>query len=279
MHDLSQPLAATRHERTDNQVPNVQGTERLVSLLGGGLLILGGLRRGGLTGCVKLALGAMALSRGVRQRCELKAALQPSPFEQALAERWGWRNPTAIQRSVTIAKPREEVFAYCTDLQHLRELLPFVDRIELGADGDSHWHASGPLGRTLSWTLEQSERRENEFLLWSTVPGTVMAHKASLTFSDASQGRGTLVQAVLACEAPAGLLGHAVTEGISRFTGRAVNLGLRRLKQQLETGEIATPEITRSGRPLAPPHPPVSRPADEPQADLDAGLGTQARTE
>ena len=138
MHDLSQPLAATRHERTDNQVPNVQGTERLVSLLGGGLLILGGLRRGGLTGCVKLALGAMALSRGVRQRCELKAALQPSPFEQALAERWGWRNPTAIQRSVTIAKPREEVFAYCTDLQHLRELLPFVDRIELGADGDRH---------------------------------------------------------------------------------------------------------------------------------------------
>ena len=85
MHDLSQPLAATRHERSDNQVPNVQGTERVVSLLGGGLLILGGLRRGGLAGCVKMALGAMALSRGVRQRCELHAALQPSPFEPALA--------------------------------------------------------------------------------------------------------------------------------------------------------------------------------------------------
>ncbi|KTT48979.1 hypothetical protein SB8_22795, partial [Pseudomonas oryzihabitans] len=40
MNDLSQPLAATRHAHSTRQVPNVQGSERVISLLGGGLPII-----------------------------------------------------------------------------------------------------------------------------------------------------------------------------------------------------------------------------------------------
>lgn len=57
------------------QPQNVHGLERAASLTGGAVLLTRGLRRGGLLGLVQLAMGGMALFRGVSGRCEMKRKL------------------------------------------------------------------------------------------------------------------------------------------------------------------------------------------------------------
>lgn len=54
---------------------NVHGWERTASLAGGLMLMGKGLRRGGITGIVQLAMGGMALARGISGRCEAKRLL------------------------------------------------------------------------------------------------------------------------------------------------------------------------------------------------------------
>lgn len=57
------------------QPQNVHGLERAASLTGGAVLLTRGLRRGGLLGLVQLAMGGMAMFRGVSGRCEMKRKL------------------------------------------------------------------------------------------------------------------------------------------------------------------------------------------------------------
>ena len=61
---------------------NVHGWERAASLAGGLMLLRKGMRRGGLSGMLQLALGGMALARGVSGRCEAKRMLTASQPEQ-----------------------------------------------------------------------------------------------------------------------------------------------------------------------------------------------------
>ncbi|MBE7373044.1 YgaP family membrane protein [Pseudomonas lopnurensis] len=66
---------------------NVHGWERAASLAGGLVMIGKGLRRGGLFGLAELAMGGMALARGISGRCEAKRMLtemetKPAPPSQ-----------------------------------------------------------------------------------------------------------------------------------------------------------------------------------------------------
>jgi len=54
---------------------NVHGWERTASVAGGLMLLGRGLRRGGISGLLQLAMGGMALARGISGRCEAKRLL------------------------------------------------------------------------------------------------------------------------------------------------------------------------------------------------------------
>jgi len=58
-----------------NAPQNVHGWERAASLAGGLVLMGKGLRRGGIFGLAELAMGGMALARGISGRCEGKRVL------------------------------------------------------------------------------------------------------------------------------------------------------------------------------------------------------------
>ncbi len=57
---------------------NVHGWERTASVAGGLMLLGKGLRRGGMGGLLQLAMGGMALARGISGRCEAKRILTES---------------------------------------------------------------------------------------------------------------------------------------------------------------------------------------------------------
>jgi hypothetical protein len=61
---------------------NVHGWERTASVAGGLMLLGKGLRRGGVSGLLQLAMGGMALARGISGRCEAKRILTETETEQ-----------------------------------------------------------------------------------------------------------------------------------------------------------------------------------------------------
>ncbi|MEC4878353.1 DUF2892 domain-containing protein [Pseudomonas sp. NC26] len=64
MLDIHSASASAQH--------NVQGLERVGSLAGGALMFTKGLRRGGLVGLVQMAIGGLAVARGVKGHCAAK---------------------------------------------------------------------------------------------------------------------------------------------------------------------------------------------------------------
>ncbi|WP_312600488.1 SRPBCC family protein [Pseudomonas luteola] len=246
MKALHEPLMATRKSQQSLNEPNVQGTERTLSLLGGGLLLAGGLRRGGLLGLAQVALGALVTARGVTGRCKAKAALTPTPYESLLQEEYGWTNAEAISRTITIGKPRAEVYDFVRSIENLPLFLRRLERVQQMDTTHYRWVAVGPQNRTVEWNAFLEEEIPQERIVWSTESTAYLQHKATLTFRDAPNGMGTELQVVLACEPPAGRVGYAAASLISQFSGRELNLDLRRLKQLLETGEI-TNNLMRTG--------------------------------
>ncbi|MES2819942.1 MAG: SRPBCC family protein [Pseudomonadota bacterium] len=238
--NASHPLVATHRSEQALTQPNVQGVERTLSLLGGFFLLGNGLRRGGLGGWLQLALGGLVTWRGISGKCQVKQALTPSPFEQQLQQTYGWRNAQVLTRTITLNKPRQEVYDFCRNAANLPRFLRRVQSVEALGDGRLRFSASGPGGRTLHWLARLEELQAPEQLIWSTEPGSRLAHKASLHFRDAPHGRGTELQLVLACNPPFGRLGYAAATLLGKLSGHEIGHDLRRLKQLLETGEIAT---------------------------------------
>ncbi len=73
--------------RTSDQASqNVHGWERAASIIGGLYFLGKGLGRGGLGGVLQLAVGGMALARGVSGQCEAKRMLSEANEQARMAE-------------------------------------------------------------------------------------------------------------------------------------------------------------------------------------------------
>lgn len=60
----------------DNPEHNVQGWERAGSVAGGVIMVGKGLRRGGLFGLIQVAIGGVALARGITGHSSMKSLLE-----------------------------------------------------------------------------------------------------------------------------------------------------------------------------------------------------------
>ena len=76
---MSELKRVERIESTPFQSPshkNVHGWERVGSLTGGVLMVGKGLRRGGVFGLLQVALGGVAVARGITGHCSAKSLLE-----------------------------------------------------------------------------------------------------------------------------------------------------------------------------------------------------------
>jgi uncharacterized membrane protein len=233
-------LVASRAPVPTPSHPNLGKPERLMSLAAGSLLIANGLRQGGLKGWPQVLLGACAAWRAYSGTCRVKQALTHSPFEQTFEQDRDWDGSKVISRSITVGKPREEVFAFCRDPANLGALMPWIDAIEQTGERTYRWVAHGPMDKTVHCDLEQCEPKEDRKLHWIAGPDKRFKHDIQMHFSDAPGGRGTQIKVIVACQTPLGAAGYALAAAISRFSDKALLNVLRSIKQQLETGEVST---------------------------------------
>ncbi|MYS20966.1 Uncharacterized membrane protein [Streptomyces sp. DvalAA-14] len=167
-----------------------------------------------------------------------------------------------LHASITIDRPRAEVYRYWHDFANLPRFMAHLESVQTDADGRSHWRARGPAKRTIEWDAEITEDRPDTVISWQSTGPTLVGNTGSVRFSDAPGDRGTEVRVELAYDPPAGRAGAAVAKLLGEQPEQQVRDDLRRFKQLMEAGEVvrsdASPEGTRAlrqakQRPAQPP--------------------------
>ncbi|TKD03488.1 YgaP-like transmembrane domain [Polyangium fumosum] len=229
---------------------NVGPSERVVSAALGSGLVAWGLWRRGALGLLAGAVGGALAHRGVRGHCPAYAALgmssrkAPKPTYMPLLETETF---TRIERSVTVARPANEVYSFLRDPAHVPHFAPHVERVEDLGDG-----------RIRVWTAVHGERSswEAHIDLDHEARAIVLGHaegppeRLAILLGNAPGGRGTEIRLVLELSKTRGILLRALAAVAGADPDAWARAGLRRLKMLLEAGEIVTTEGQPSGRHL-----------------------------
>jgi len=149
----------------------------------------------------------------------------------------GLANDSVSTRSVTINRPREELFAYFRDFANLPSFMDNIERVDVIDTTRSRWVVKAPAGQTVEWESTISEEVPPSFFTW-TSQGDV-GNSGRIDFHDAG-ARGTVVTASIAYDPPAGAIGKLVAKLFQREPAMQARRDLRRFKQLMETGEVAT---------------------------------------
>ncbi len=144
-----------------------------------------------------------------------------------------------VGRSVTINRPRAELYAYWRDFTKLPSFMDNVERVDLIDDTTSHWVVKAPGGMTVEWDAVITEERPDELIAWASTEGADVPNSGRIDFRDAGD-RGTVVTATILYDPPAGFIGKVIAKMFQREPAIQARRDLRRFKQLMETGEIAT---------------------------------------
>jgi uncharacterized membrane protein len=186
------------------------------------------------------AAGAVGLTLLYQKQARERAEHRPpdsAPGRTATQSRFG-RHAVA-GRTVTIAKPRSEVYAFWHDTSNLPRFMENLRRVE--AEGElTRWTLEGPMGRDVSLETRIVEDRPDSLIAWRSTENSEIETQGRVAFRDAPGGRGTEVEAIVAYVPPAGDLGRWVAKAFQAEPQTQGRRELKRLKMLLETGEIAT---------------------------------------
>jgi uncharacterized membrane protein len=149
------------------------------------------------------------------------------------------RGDALVGRTVTINRPIGELFSYFRDFANLATFMENVERIDVLDDRRSHWVVKAPGGKTVEWTSVVTEEAPDSFIAWASEEGADVANSGRVDFRDAGD-RGTMVSATILYDPPAGTIGKLVAKIFQREPAIQARRDLRRFKQLMETGEIAT---------------------------------------
>lgn len=216
---------------------NVGKNERIVSVLGGVLLMARGLRhlsRTPVAAVAQIAAGSFLAFRGASGHCPVNESVgrntAPPVYETLIT----------IIEDVTVNCPRNEVYAFWRQLDNLPGFMKHIHSIEMLSESRSHWQVQLPgIPGLLEWDAVIATDVPDQRISWTSVEGNSnIRHTGTVVFRDTPDGAGTEVHVLLSYEPPAGDIGKAVSRLFNTLFGRMVKEDIKGLKQALEKEEI-----------------------------------------
>src|SRR3954469_9174538 len=142
----------------------------------------------------------------------LSAAVHQRDVAHEAAEDRGWREAAIVGRTVTINRPRAELYAFWRDFRNLPLFMENIESVQVGDNRISHWVVKAPAGRTVEWDSEIIEDVENEAIAWRSLDDADVRNTGRITFRDGPPDRGTEVTATIIYDPPAGDLGKLIAK-------------------------------------------------------------------
>ena len=214
---------------TSEKENNANDPERWASLIGGGALVLYGLSQRSLKGALMAIAGGGLVYRGVSAQTSLQEAT-------------GMNQTIKVEKTVTINKSPEELYRFWHNFENLPNFMKHLKSVKVYDQKRSHWIASAPMGNSVEWDAEIINDQENKLIAWTSVEGADIDNSGFVRFQSAPAGRGTEVKVVIEYNPPGGVVGATIAKLFGEEPQQQIGDDLRRFKQLMETGEIATTE-------------------------------------
>ena len=164
-----------------------------------------------------------------------------------------WRRGTSrydadlFGKTVTICKPREQLYAEWRDFTRFPRFMENVEKVEKLDNKSSHWTIKAPGGTSVEVVTRISEDKPGKAIAWASQPDSDIQTEGRVDFIEAPPGRGTYVRLLMRYDPPGGMIGKGIAKLMQREPKIQSRRDLRRFKSLMETGEIAT-NASPSGR-------------------------------
>jgi len=232
----------TSPKNLSSESPSSLGeNERLTSLIGGGALVLMGLRQGSLRGALTALTGGGLLYHG---------ATSKKSITDTVGDAVGVGQTVKVEKTVSIFnKSPEELYQFWHNFENLPSFMRHLKSVTVIDEQRSHWVVNAPGNSTVEWDAEiVIDDPEMKLIAWSSVADATIDNSGFVRFQAAPPGRGTEVKVVLEYNPPGGIVGMTIAKLFGEEPEQQLGDDLRRFKQLMETGEIATTEGQSSGR-------------------------------
>lgn len=144
-----------------------------------------------------------------------------------------------VVKSVAINRSPMECYALWRNLENLPAFMGQLQSVRTRDERRSHWVVRGPAGKEVEWDAEITRDEPGTLIAWRSTGGDVETHGA-VEFAPRPNGRGTLLRVSMEYSPPAGAVGSIVAKLFLVAPEQQVREDLRRFKQLMETGELAT---------------------------------------
>ena len=168
----------------------------------------------------------------------LATSKHPNPAATGLAV--DAAEDTLVARSVTINRPRQELYDFWRDFRNLPLVMENIASVTVIDKSRSHWVVRAPGDTKVEWDSILIEDIPGEVIEWRSTEGASVTNSGRIEFRDSTNGRGTWVTATIAYDPPGGALGKLIATLFMREPKVQARHELRRFKQLMETGEIST---------------------------------------
>jgi uncharacterized membrane protein len=145
-----------------------------------------------------------------------------------------------LGESMVVNKSPEECYRFWRDLEKLPRFMSSVERVTPLDETRSHWVLSAPGGLKIQWDAQITHDEPAKRLAWHSLPHAQIAHAGVVRFDPAPGNRGTLVHVVAHYRLLRG--GARLARLLEAAPNARLREELRKFKQLVETGEIATTE-------------------------------------
>jgi uncharacterized membrane protein len=153
-----------------------------------------------------------------------------------------------FETSILIDKSRQELYEFWRDFQNLPLFMKSLESVTLLDTTKSHWVAKSSNGSKVEWDAEIFNEKPNELIAWRSTENADVTNAGTVRFETAPGGRGTYLRITMNYNPPGGRIALALGRLLGSDPSRLVKDDLRRLKQLMEAGEIATVAGQSSGR-------------------------------
>jgi uncharacterized membrane protein/gas vesicle protein len=199
-------------------------TTRLISgVAGSALAIYGGTRRsilGSVIGSVGLGLATRALTN-----VEAQQLVGIDANARGIA----------IDKTITINAPIDEVFTYWSHPENFPEFMSHVRSVTKIGDGLYRWKVGGPAGLLIEWDAAVTKLDFNKLLAWQSRPGSIVDQHGVSRFTANPDG-STRIDVKMRYNPPAGVLGHEIARLFGVDPKHELDDDLMRMKSFIETG-------------------------------------------
>ncbi|WP_068814388.1 SRPBCC family protein [Phormidesmis priestleyi] len=217
----------------------ISDKERWASIVGGSAMVLMGLQQRSLRGILTAIAGGGLAYHG---------ATADKSLQDKVVDATGINKAIRVEKTVTIDKSAEELYNYWHNFENLPNFMKHVKSVQVLDMRRSHWVANAPLGQTIEWDADIINDQPNQLIAWASEEGAQVDNSGFVRFSPAPSDRGTEVKVVMEYNVPGGMVTAAIAKLFGEEPEQQIGDELRRFKQLMETGEIATTEGQSRGQ-------------------------------